>query len=678
MMKMRRLNPGGAIFSGLLFIISVAALAETALVSVEILPVTAETANDTCLECHGVEGFAVPEGETGESLKRGLHVKRAIYENSIHAREPCVSCHADIEQMPHKKGVKRTVDCIGCHEEQDLKERDQTQEQVDFTRSLTHSMVGLPSTITLPKQSEVVMQAGEYLASIHAQPHKDSPGEINANCWDCHGEHDVFPQESPYARTYRLTTPETCGACHEEQLRDYAMSVHGAPVSRFGDLEPAVCSDCHTAHRIARVEDDPAKLTITENCGGCHEDYYESYRDTYHGQVARLGYAHTAKCYNCHAHHKTRKADDPASLVHKDNRLETCRECHKQATAGFVSFEPHGNTHDFDRYPQMWITSKFMIGLLSGVFLFFWTHCLLWFYREYEEHKRDHVTVRLDENGAPLKQRQYVQRFSRNWRIAHLVLVIAVMILVLTGTTVLFADSFWAPTVMKLLGGPKIAAIVHRMAAFTFGIVFFGHIAVILYNIFVVKRGKFDWFGSDSLLPRIQDWQDFMAMVRWFFGKGERPVFDRWTYWEKFDYWAPFWGMFIIGLSGLTLWFPNLFAQFLPGWVFNVATIIHGEEAFLAAVFLFTVHFFNSHFRPEKFPLDVIMFTGTMTLEEFTEERRVEYERLVTEDRLKDYLVGAPTAKMAKYSKILGFTLLAIGLIELLLVISGFLQDVIG
>src|SRR4030067_3220622 len=99
-------------------------------------------------------------------------------------------------------------------------------------------------------------------------------------------------------------------------------------------------------------------------------------------------------------------------------------------------------------------------------------------------------------------------------------------------------------------------------------------------------------------------------MWRWSQGRGPRPVFDRWTYWEKFDYWATIWGMFVIGVSGLMLWFPGFFGRVLPGWVFSVATIVHGEEAFLAAVFLFSVHFFNSHFRPEKLPLDIVIFTG--------------------------------------------------------------------
>ena len=104
-------------------------------------------------------------------------------------------------------------------------------------------------------------------------------------------------------------------------------------------------------------------------------------------------------------------------------------------------------------------------------------------------------------------------------------------------------------------------------------------------------------------------------------GKGPRPRFDRYTYWEKFDYWAVFWGMFIIGGSGLLLWFPFFFSSFLPGWIFNIATVIHGEEALLAVGFIFTIHFFNGHLRPEKFPMDPVIFTGRITEHEMLEER---------------------------------------------------------
>ena len=111
----------------------------------------------------------------------------------------------------------------------------------------------------------------------------------------------------------------------------------------------------------------------------------------------------------------------------------------------------------------------------------------------------------------------------------------------------------------------------------------------------------------------------------------------------------------------------------LPGWVFNVASIVHGEEAILAVVFLFTVHFFNNHFRPDKFPLDTTMFTGRVPLEHYRHEHRREYDRLVASGELEEYLVDAPSEPMSFGSSMLGAVLIVIGLSLLALVILGFL-----
>ncbi|OQW91489.1 MAG: hypothetical protein BWK78_04490 [Thiotrichaceae bacterium IS1] len=165
-----------------------------------------------------------------------------------------------------------------------------------------------------------------------------------------------------------------------------------------------------------------------------------------------------------------------------------------------------------------------------------------------------------------------------------------------------------------------------------------------------------------------------IGQYRWFFGKGEPPRFDRWTYWEKFDYWAVYWGALVIGISGLLLWFSEFFGQYLPGWVFNIATVAHGVEAFLAVTTLFVVHFFNNHFRPGKFPLDTVMFVGSWRLEELREERPAEYDRLVTTGQLAQHLVPPPSKLANIISHILGFTLIGLGLFLLVLVVTGFLQ----
>jgi cytochrome b subunit of formate dehydrogenase len=636
--------------------------------------VTSTTADSVCAECHGVKGFAVPKGPFGESPKRTLFVEADQLQASVHGKERCVTCHQAIDRIPHQPDRHAQVDCIRCHAGLPHPP-DEVRTQVD----LSQAMVGLPAAEP-PPPPKIAVETGHYLDSVHARPRKTDPSRPNAQCWECHGKHNVLPAANRASPIYRLGTVETCGACHTKALKEYTQSIHGAAAKRKGSLETAVCGDCHTAHRVASPKADPVKLAITENCGSCHEKELKTYRQTYHGQVTRLGYAHTAKCHDCHGAHPILSSKDSQAPTNPRNRLKTCSaECHKQATAGFITFEPHGNTHDLKRFPALWIASKFMILLLVSVFLFFWAHSALWFYREHRErlehHRQGEAAIRIDQEGAPVALVHHVRRFSPAWRIVHLVLVLAVMSLVLTGMTVLYADSFWAPTMMNLLGGPKVAAVIHRTAATVFGAIFFGHLIAVFYKIFVWRPERFRWFGPESLLPNVQDLRDLVAMTKWFFGKGPRPAFDRWTYWEKFDYWAPFWGMVVIGCSGLMLWFPNFFAAFLPGWVFNVATIVHGEEAFLAAVFLFTVHFFNSHFRPDKFPLDVVMFTGTVPLEEFKRERPLEFDRLVQEGALERYLVPAPSAGLMRGSRILGFVLLGAGLGLLALVLLGFFQS---
>ena len=588
---------------------------------------------------------------------RQLHVVKDRFGKSVHGKRLCVECHKDITEIPHKTGVTHKVSCVTCHEElwEAAKKENKTQE---------NARLGV-----------VVQQIDRFMKSIHARPNKDDQSRTNATCYNCHDPHYVYTTGSPERAQWRLSIPNVCGKCHSKERDQYVTSVHGREVLEKSNPKAAICSDCHTTHDVESPAKDSTRLTITKNCGNCHQESLKSYTETYHGQVNKLGYAYTAKCFDCHGSHGIQRVKDPKSKVHPDNRLQTCQQCHKGATQGFTTFEPHGTTHDFGRYPYIWIASKFMIQLLVGTFAFFWTHTALWFYREYKDRqaRKTRPHVRTDE----LLLGKYYRRFPLIWRIAHLTFALTLMILVLTGMSVFYADSAWAPVVMNAFGGPKVAAIVHRTCATIFATIFF--VQLIYFALRIGRNWKtFHWFGPDSLVPRWQDLRDMIAMFKWFFGLGPRPVFDRWTYWEKFDYWAPFWGVTIIGLSGVMLWFPNTTASYLPGWVFNVATIFHGEEALLAALFLFTVHFFNNHFRPDKFPLDVVMFTGAMPLEEFKREHTVEYNRLVETGELPKYLVDAPSRPMTLGSKILGFSLISFGLILLVLVLTGFINRMLG
>ena len=140
------------------------------------------------------------------------------------------------------------------------------------------------------------------------------------------------------------------------------------------------------------------------------------------------------------------------------------------------------------------------------------------------------------------------------------------------------------------------------------------------------------------------------------------PQFEHWTYWEKFDFFAVFWGMFVIGLSGLMLWFPELFSYVLPGWFINIATVAHSEEALLAAVFIFTVHFFNNHLVPNKFPLEDNIFTGRYIVEALKEERPMEYERIMAQERIEEITAEEPGILTRLLSSVFGIACVLLGI----------------
>lgn len=605
--------------------------------------------NASCLGCHGNEGFAMP-GPDGKP--RPLHVVKEKFELSVHARRQCVECHQEITEIPHRKTGPIKVGCVDCHQ--------RLFQAMEPGKWQERERLGV-----------VVEQIDRYLKSVHARPRRDDQSRTNATCHNCHDAHYIYPLGSTGRADWRLNIPLVCGKCHEKQRALYTNSVHGTEVLKKGNPVAAVCSDCHTTHDIQSPGQASTKVAITQNCGNCHIESYRTYIQTYHGQVHRLGYAYTAKCADCHSAHNVQRVSDPASRVHPNNRLATCQQCHKNATPGFVTFQPHATSHDFKRYPQVWIATKFMLALLIGVFVFFWSHTALWFYREWRDRKEGKTAPHVV--GLHLHpQGKHFQRFAPMWRLAHLIFAISVMTLVLTGMAVFFAEMRWAQFVVGMFGSPKTAAVVHRVAAAIMLGIFFVHLVYVVGARILPRWRTFDWFGPNSLLPNWQDLKDIVAMFQWFIGRRPRPQFDRWTYWEKFDYWAVFWGMAIIGGSGFMLAFPEATAAILPGWIFNVATIVHGEEAVLAAVFLFTVHFFNNHFRPDKFPLDIVMFTGAVSLDEFRREHALEYERLKSSGELEKHLVDAPSRPMTIGSAFLGFSLIVIGLTLLVLVLRGF------
>ena len=266
----------------------------------------------------------------------------------------------------------------------------------------------------------------------------------------------------------------------------------------------------------------------------------------------------------------------------------------------------------------------------------------------------------------------YYFRLNLYHRILHGMVITSFLGLATTGLPLKYADTPWGRWLSLTLGGPFTTGYLHRFFAIITFTYFTLHLAYVARLVILRRPGLF--WGADSMVPQPRDLVQLSQHVRYFLGLGPRPRFDRWTYWEKFDYWAVFWGIAIIGASGLLLWFPTFFANFLPGRAFNLAIIVHSDEALLAVGFIFTFHFFNANLRPEKFPMDPVIFTGRIDQEEFMREHPAEYERLKRRGRLESLRADPPPRWLRNFSRAVGFSALSIGLVLVWFIVTAALR----
>lgn len=224
-------------------------------------------------------------------------------------------------------------------------------------------------------------------------------------------------------------------------------------------------------------------------------------------------------------------------------------------------------------------------------------------------------------------------RFSLFHRFIHVLVMTSFAGSAVSGMALKFSSAAWARVLMQLMGGVSGAAWLHRVCAIVIASYCVLHFLFIIY--YLVRR-KGPLFGGGSMIPCPQDIVDLWHHFLYFIGRRPRPKFARFAYWEKFDYLAVFWGVLIIGLSGLVLWFPELASRFLPGIVINIAQIMHSDEAVLAVGFIFVVHMFNTHLRAEKFPVDTSIFTGKVGEEELKKEHALEWERMQEDPSLME------------------------------------------
>ena len=534
-------------------------------------------------------------------------------EHSVHAPLACADCHQD--------GTKK-VNCTLCHSD------------IGEEHKAGAHRVGVSEEIDYP-----------------------------TNCSDCHGTHDILPRTDKRAPTYHANIPNLCKQCHLSVFSHFILSTHGQ-LWKEGVENAPVCTTCHTAHKIKNVASKEFRTELTEECGKCHEDKAPTYKDTFHGQATSIGFVVAAKCSDCHTAHLNLPASDPDSSVNPNNLMVTCGRCHPQANKNFIEYDPHPDTHNKTKSPLLYYISNFMFWLLAAVFIFFGIHTLLWLQRVV-------VAIRRNEIQRKWSEETWIIRFDRHQRLTHILIIISFLGLAATGIPLKYHAALWAKTVSALFGGVEVARYFHRLFAVITGCYVAYHLYYLVKKVFT-KKTLPELVGKGTIVPGWQDAVDLFENIKWFLYLGDRPKIGRWSYWEKFDYFAIFWGIPVIGLSGLVLWFPEFFTRFLPGSVINLAMIIHSEEALLAMGFIFIFHFFHTHLRPESFPLDTVMFTGRIPLERFKEERPEEYEQLVKNGKLEEKLIGPPTEGMKTFAKVFGFGALATGVILIVCIFVAF------
>lgn len=498
---------------------------------------------------------------------------------------------------------------------------------------------------------EPELSAKSFRQSAHAKQ----------TCRDCHTGFQFNPHEPVqvakgkdidalkelgFAQPVALAS---CISCHDDATAaagtfDHAKPREGAKpltAKEAKDKGMPYCMDCHgPVHEIALSKDQTAverRRAMNERCVKCHGDakkmepfqrsakMVKEYEHTMHARKLELGSEDAPGCMDCHpAHQKARaKAQKEGSA---------CAQCHKGVDKDFAVLANHKPVDRETRPVSFW-TQKFFAWLTFLTILALSLHVLLDLLgairRSWFKHEDPHHAAKLEQvplpalaavSGGRVEPAGTVLRFDVWQRIAHGVMALSFTTLVLTGWPLSAAGIGASQSLVRAFGGLEQVAWLHRVAALGLVLACVLHLA---YLLALVAKGKLRF----SMLPKPKDIKDLVANLAWFVGlRKQRPAYDRFSYFEKFDYWAVFWGCVIMIGSGAVRWFPDTVLKMAPTWVYEVAFLAHTDEALLAALAIFVWHFYNVHLRPAVFPMSWVFLTGRMTLEEHAEEHGAEFD----------------------------------------------------
>ena len=585
-------------------------------------PLRAESPdNDTCLACHGQKGTDAPFVDIQE------------FSQSIHGKNLCVSCHVDVQEVPHApklaavscarchrlesqiylssdhgravaRGKQEAASCKDCHGHSHtlLNSRDPkspvNRKNIEATCARCHDDPKRMAPFRLTERNPV----GSYNHTVHGMAF--AQGKLNAAiCSDCHGTHDLHGSQNPLSHVNRRRIPETCGRCHQNIVQVYLESVHGQAM-RAGIKEAPVCTDCHGEHTI-RSPKDPASSVyagaVTKTCSSCHDseklntkfglpvDRLKTYLETYHGLASQRGDLRVANCASCHGHHDILPSSDPRSSIYPANLASTCGRCHpgagSQLTKGFVHSAPSS------KHWVLHVVRKFYLILIPLVLGFMLIHNLL------------DLVRKMLSGVEPDTPQDLENRLTLNERLQHGVLMLAFFLLAYSGFALKFPDAGWAQLLAPFAEETRRS--MHRWAALFFTILGAYHVIYLV----VTKRGRV------VLRELVPVWHDVIAMIQQFayvFGVRKKPPQARgmYHYPEKIEYWSLVWGSIIMVITGGLLVFNNFTLKHFPSWMSDLATLVHYYEAVLACLAILIWHGYLVVFDPKVYPMNWAWLTG--------------------------------------------------------------------
>src|SRR5579884_234152 len=595
--------------------------------------------NSDCLACHADPSLTA----TVNGKVVSLSVADESFQKSAHAVLGCVDCHTDVKSIPHNPGLALPK-CAACHADE-VATYSKSAHGKAAARGNTlaagcenchgdvHTLLpatdpgskvfhaNVPATCGQCHKQSFVMSASRlstqiffsYQQSVHGRA-VSAGSQTAAVCTDCHGAHDILMAAETNSSIFKFNVPATCGKCHEKEKNEYLQSIHGQAMQRGNWLAP-VCTDCHGIHTIQSRKNTDSSVSgralAQITCSRCHQDVrltrefgvpggrVSTYRDSYHGLASRLGSTVVANCASCHGSHLILASADRRSSINKANLAVTCGQCHPGASEKFTRFPIHAGSSpnaEFGAVLVVWIRKIYLAVIFFVIGAMFAHNAVIWRSKALARRKLDKASI---------------IRMTINQRVQHWILIACFTLLVLSGFALVAPFS----AVADWMGVTEaIRRIIHRIA----GVLLIGVGAYHLVYAITTCDGRQMLF---ALVPQKDDLVSVWRTLRYHFGLStEKPKFGRFTYGEKFEYWALVWGTAIMACTGLMAWFQLIVTKWLPGWWIDVALTIHLYEAVLATLAILVWHFYQVIFDPDVFPMNWSWWDGRMALEMYRKE----------------------------------------------------------